>query len=82
MALRETLKWQIHLQLDDVTLEIDSKMVVDAFHSIRIDNSEFDPQIKECKDLIPRDKNHALSFVKRQINNVTHSIAKSYLFTH
>ena len=30
LALRETLKGLIHLQLEDVTSEMDCKMVVDA----------------------------------------------------
>ena len=65
LALGETLKWLIHLQLEDVTLEMDCKMVVDAFHSIKINNSEFGSLIKECKDTISRGKNLTLSFVKR-----------------
>ena len=52
LPLRETLKWITQLQLENVNMEMDYKLVVDVLHCIRIDLKNLCSLIKEYKDMV------------------------------
>ena len=76
LALCETLIWLLYLQMENVSMEMDCKLVVDAIHSIQLNLIEFGSLITDCKNLVSRGHNLSICFVKRQTRNVAHSIAR------
>ena len=76
-ALREALHWIIQLQLGNIIVETDCKNVVDAFHSHKVNLSEFGYFIADCRRLAPFVENLTLSFAKRQANSVAHALVRA-----
>ena len=79
-ALKEALHWIIQLQLSNIIVEMDCKCVVDAFHSHKVDLSEFCCLIADCRRLAPFVENLTLSFAKRQANSTAHALARATQF--
>jgi hypothetical protein len=66
------------LNLGPVNFELDSNKVVDRFHASTHDATEFDDIITHCKSLFSQFYNNSrVEFVKRQANEVAHSLAKA-----
>ena len=65
LALRETLIWLFHLQMENIRMEMDCKLVVDAIHSIWFALIEFGSLIRYSKNLISMGHNLSICFVKR-----------------
>ena len=59
-----------------MVFETDCKVIVDAFHSHRIDQSELRCLVKDCKALFSLGANLTLHFIKRQANRVAHIVAR------
>jgi hypothetical protein len=51
LGLMSTLQWVRVLQLTNIDFELDAKVVVDKFHSSKIDLSELGDILKECRNI-------------------------------
>ena len=80
LALRDALKRIHQLQLNNTTLEMDCKEVVDACQSVKADFSKFGCLIKECKTLLSLGENLKLCFIRKQANCVKHALARAAPF--
>ena len=56
---------------------MDCKGVVDAFHSLRLDVSEFGCLLEDCRTLASLCENLPLWFVYRQAKAVAHALARA-----
>jgi hypothetical protein len=66
------------LNLGPVYFELDSKLVIDGFHSNNHDATEFGEIISHCKRLYRSFYvNSSVEFIRRQANEVAHSLAKA-----
>jgi ribonuclease HI len=78
LGLLSALNWVHELQLGPVDFELDSKRVVDSFHSLAQDYSEFGVIIDHCKIIFSNYySNSSVEFVRRQANEVAHNLAKA-----
>ncbi|WJX93691.1 hypothetical protein P8452_75185 [Trifolium repens] len=78
LGLLSALNWVHELQLGPVDFELDSKRVVDSFHSLAHDYSEFGVLIDHCKSIFSNYySNSSVEFVRRQANEVAHNLAKA-----
>ncbi|KAL8505784.1 hypothetical protein ACS0TY_016849 [Phlomoides rotata] len=74
-----------NLDLDNIELEMDAKVVVGAFNSDAQGDSTFGCYIRSCRDLFSTFNCILLRFVPRIANVVTHSFARalvSFLSPH
>lgn len=63
--------------LDNVDFETDSKLTYDAFLATRNDTFEFGCIISSCRSLFSSFfSNSSVEFVRRQINEVAHALAR------
>jgi hypothetical protein len=61
-----------------VEFELDSKRVVDSFHSLNQDFTEFGVILHQCKLMFSNFySNSSVEFVRRQANEVAHNLAKT-----
>ena len=77
MSMREALSWLKHMQLPRVIIEMDSQMVYKALKSTSLYASPFAMLIADCQKLVSSMVNLKLSFVKRYVNSVAHSVARA-----
>jgi nitroreductase len=67
---------ELNLGPDD--FELDSKVVVDNFHSNKIDDTELGDIISHCRRLFSSCYNNSsVEFIRRQANEVAHRLAKT-----
>ena len=59
-----------------MAFETDCKAKMDAFHSHKIDQSEFGCLVKDCKALFSLNVNLSLRFIKGQANRVAHIMTR------
>jgi hypothetical protein len=65
------------LNLGHVDFELDLKVVVEKFHSNKIDDIELGVIMSHCKRLFSTCYNNSsVEFVRRQANEVAHRLAK------
>jgi hypothetical protein len=77
LRLLSALNCVHELQLGPADFELDSKRVVGSFNSLAQDYSEFGVLMDECKFIFPNYySNSSVEFVRRQANEVVHSLAK------
>lgn len=76
MALKEATQAAIQMQLDYVTFESDSQMVVHATHTNIGGKFEFSIIIRSIKNLLQCISNFEVKFIKRKTNSVVHLLAK------
>ena len=76
VGLREGLQWLLELHHLEVDVELDAKIVVDAFHSEPLAIDEFGCIIGDCRDLVANSY-FSIQFVKRQANRSAHCLARS-----
>jgi ribonuclease HI len=80
LGLVSAMDWAHLLQLGTVDFEMDAKRVVDSFHSHHNEVTEFWNIIDNCKSLFRQFyENSHVEFVRRQANEVSHSLAKAAL---
>lgn len=79
-GLLEALKWMASLNLYKVTFELDCKSVVDGILEDKIPFTEFGCILATCKDSLKFFQNYGVSFIRRQANNIAHSLAKASRF--
>ncbi|XP_045822393.1 uncharacterized protein LOC123915300 [Trifolium pratense] len=78
LGLLSALNWVHELNLGPVDFELDSKIVVDSFHSNKCDATELGDIISHCKQLFSNYYNNSsVEFIRRQANEVAHSLAKA-----
>jgi hypothetical protein len=78
LGLLSTLKWVYDLNLGPVDFELDSKLVVDNFHSNKQDVTEFGEIIAHCRRLFSLFYNNSsVEFTRRQANEVAHRLSKA-----
>ena len=70
-----TLKTAISNGFHNVTFETDIKTLVDTLSAHNVPLNEFGDPVFECKSLLFSNSDYVVSFVRRQSNRVTHSIA-------
>ena len=63
-GLREGLQWLLQLHPFEVDVELDAKIVVDAFHSEPLAIDEFGSIIGDCRGFVAN-INLSIQFVKR-----------------
>jgi hypothetical protein len=72
------LNWVHELHFGPFDFELDSKRVVDSFHSSVQDFSEFGVILDHCKLIFSNYyRNSSVEFVRRQTNEVARSLAKT-----
>jgi len=75
LGLHHSIRWIHELQLTNVDFEVDSKRVADYFNKGRGDVNEFSSiSIHFCRMYLT---NSHVEFIKRQANEVTHTLAKA-----
>jgi ribonuclease HI len=78
IGLLSALTWVHQLNLGPVEFELDSKRVVDRFHSSSRDLTEFGAIMDHCKFTFSTYyRNSSVEFVRRQANEVAHNLAKA-----
>jgi ribonuclease HI len=78
IGLLSALTWVHQLNLGPVEFELDSKRVVDRFHSSSRDLTEFGAIMDHCKFTFSTYyRNSSVEFVRRQTNKVAHNLAKT-----
>ncbi|XP_045791667.1 uncharacterized protein LOC123886391 [Trifolium pratense] len=78
LDLLSALNWAHELNLGPVDLELDSKVVVDKFHSNKSDDTELGDIISHCRQLFFNFYNNSsVKFIRRQANKVAHRLAKA-----
>jgi ribonuclease HI len=82
IGLLYALNWMHALRLGPVDFELDSKRVVDGFFSSRLGHTEFGDFVKHCKSCFSNFYNDlSVEFIRRQANEVAHSLAEVALFS-
>jgi hypothetical protein len=81
-GLHHTIRWIHELQLTNVDFEVDSKRVADYFNNGRGDVTEvgsiMDSSIHFCNTYLT---NSHVEFIRRQANEVAHTLAKAATFS-
>ena len=75
-SLREGLQWLLKLHHFEVDVELDAKIVVDAFQSEPLAIDEFGCIIGDCRGLVANGY-FSIQFVKRQANRPAHCLARA-----
>ena len=75
-GLREGLQWLLKLHHFKVDVELDAKIVVDAFHSKPLAIHEFGCIVGDCRGLVVNNY-FSIQFVKRQANRPAHCFARA-----
>ena len=75
-GLREGLQWLLKLHHFKVDVELDAKIMVDAFHSEPLAIDEFGCIIGDCRGLVANSY-FSIQFVKRQANRPSHCLARA-----
>ncbi|XP_062103683.1 uncharacterized protein LOC133814782 [Humulus lupulus] len=81
MGLKEVLSWIKTAQWQQVVIEMDSLVVVQAVRSSIYMPSVFGSIINDCKLLLSELSFVSLFFVKRSANRAAHTVARAALFT-
>lgn len=79
MSIREALSWIRDNGWQNVTLETDCLVAVQAIRSEVVMVSVFGDVIKDCKSLLEALPHVKLIFIKRSANKVAHSFARASL---
>ncbi|CAJ2642321.1 unnamed protein product [Trifolium pratense] len=79
IALLEALKSLSQRGISHVIFETDSKSVVDATQHLHGGSSEFSFLICQINNLLSCNPNFMVKFIKRQANNVAHTLARAAL---
>ena len=74
-SLHEGLRWLLEFHHFEVDVELDAKIVVDAFHLEPLAIDEFGCIIGDCRGLVANSY-FSIQFVKRQVNRSTHCLVK------
>lgn len=81
IGLLYAIRWAKELNLNNITFELDSKRVVDSFHSTRNDVSDLGAIIRECRTTFSSFfTNSRVEFIRRQANEVAHRLARAATF--
>ena len=80
IGLLKAMEWTRDLHLLNVDFEVESKTVVDSIYGKQIGVSDFSVITNNCVHLLCTDLiNSNVSFIRRQANEVAHSLAKAAL---
>ncbi len=65
------------MQFDNIDFELDSKITRDAFHSRKMDVTDFGSIIGACRELFSTSfTNSRVEFTRRQANAAAHALAR------
>ena len=78
-GLLEAIKFVVVKDISYVIFESDCKVIVDIVNSSHLPQNELGDILSTCKDLISIHTSFIVNFVKRQANEVAHSIARASL---
>ncbi|GAU29842.1 hypothetical protein TSUD_223880 [Trifolium subterraneum] len=76
-TLLHAMKEAIHRGFGRVQFKSDSKLLVDAIHSRRPDNSEFNLIVNDIILFMSSYVNFEVKFIRRQANSVAHTLARA-----
>jgi ribonuclease HI len=80
IGLLKAMNWVRDLHLWNMDFEVDSKTVVDSIYGKQTGVSDFSAIITHCIHLLCTDlMNSHVKFIRRQANEVAHSLAKAAL---
>lgn len=76
LAFREALSWLKNMAYQDVYVELDSLIVVEAIRSKASDNSYFGTIIADCLEILKYLRSIGVYFIRRSSNLAAHAIAR------
>ena len=76
VGLCEGLQWLLELYHFEVDVELDAKIVVDAFHLKPFAIDEFGCIISDCRGFVANSY-FSIQFVKQQANKLAHCLARA-----
>lgn len=76
LGLLYALQWVSDFRVDKIIFELDSKIGVNEFNKHLLGNSEFHAIISRCKPVFSNYLNFWMNFVRKQANQVVHSLAR------
>ena len=79
IGLLEAMKMAISSGIHNVIFETDSRSLVNALYSTTTPLNEFGDLVIQCKNILLSNHDFMVSFVRRQVNTVAHSIARAAL---
>jgi len=65
--------------LRNVMFEMDNKTLVATLQAPNVPCNKFGDLVSECRSLLSSNPKYVVSFIRRQINRVSHSIARAAL---
>jgi len=81
LSLLYAIRWAKEQNFNKVIFELDSKRVVDSFHSTRNDVFDLGAIIRECRNTFSSFfTNSRVEFIRRQANEVAHRLARAVIF--
>lgn len=81
IGLAEAMLWVYEAGYTNVVFESDAKVVVDAVKSNEEDRTEFGSIIGQCQSLLRQQTAFSVGYVKRQVNEVAHVLARRSHFS-
>ena len=79
LGLLDAIKVAISYGMCDVMFETDSKILSDALATTNTSINEFSDLVTQCRSLLLNRPDFVVSYVRRQSNRFTHSIARASL---
>lgn len=79
-AFSNGISWIRLINIQNVIFDVDSKQVADSFNHFSKGNSDFNLIMSKCRYDFSFFLNSRVGFIQRQINRVTHNLAKASRF--
>lgn len=79
-ALMKTLQWITKLELNNVIIEIDCKVMANVMKTRLKGSSKFHYILAKCKNLLFLNQNSRVSFIRRQANQGAHALTRTSRF--
>lgn len=80
MGLLKSIQWVKEPNFHYVVFKLDCQVIANHDKTPRKEVSEYGIIVRACHDFLSSSANFGVSFVRREENNVAHSLAKAILF--
>ncbi|XP_058783384.1 uncharacterized protein LOC131658067 [Vicia villosa] len=77
LALKKAVQGGIQVQMERITFESDSQIMVQVVHANYVGNSKFSVIISSIKNMLELHSNFEVKFVKRQANLIAHLLVRT-----
>jgi ribonuclease HI len=78
LVLKRKLEWIVTLERYNAILEMDCKLVIDDINKNKLNLSEYDMILQDCKTFLSHHNNYKVVFTRRQENGSTHALAWAF----